>query len=214
MAGNKDDEVTHLVVGFLAWNLSAEHDLTATIPPYTDATSIPPAPTTTTSGDVADTTIQAILDALVARFASTFKNDLFVPTASDAADIDGSENTQTHFFDTLRKNLYHAFTHHLQVSDAPERCLSFHRCTNLGADARARSAWEYRLLFVHSDVRLRTVKGLVMTVTLEGSFEDEHGGGQGGGEEPWYGVSLDSRGPFSGTLRAMQVIVGEGFRCP
>ncbi|KAH0829226.1 hypothetical protein J3R83DRAFT_2793 [Lanmaoa asiatica] len=192
-----DWEVFRAAVASLqASDLSAEHDLTAIIP--------------TTTSEVAETTIQAILDALVARFASTFTDVLFVPPTSDAADIDGGDNPQIHFFDTLRKNFYHAFTHHLEASDAPERCLSFHRCTNPGADARARSAWEYRLLFVHSDLRLKTVRGLVMTVTLEGSFEDKHGGG----EEAWYGVSLDSRGPFSGALRAMQVIVGEGFRCP
>lgn len=167
-----------------------------------------------TTSVVADTTIQAVLDGLVARLAMTFTNVLIVPTTSNTADMDGGErereHPQTHFFDTLRKNFYHAFTHHLQVSDAPERCLSFRGCANSGAcrDSRSRSAWEYRLLFVHSDVRLKAVRGLVMTVTLEGSFGDEQG------KEPWYGRSLDSKGPFSGALRAMQVIVGEGFRCP
>ncbi|KAG8221367.1 hypothetical protein J3R82DRAFT_1539 [Butyriboletus roseoflavus] len=193
------------VASLRASDISTEHNLTAIIPPAS-----------TTSSDVPDTTIQAILDALVARFASMFTNVLFVPTTSDAVGMNSDENPRTHFFDTLRRNLYCAFTHHLEASDAPERCLSFHRRTNSGGDARARSAWEYRLLFVHSDVQLMAVRGLVMTVTLEGSFEDERGGGQadGEGDEPWYGVSLDSTGPFSGALRAMQVVVGEGFRCP
>ena len=75
-----------------------------------------------------------------------------------------------------------------------------------------------------------------MTVTLEGNFEDEirrvqpswdddeEDDDEGGSEdtdkdgeeddEVWYGVSLDSKGPFSGALRAMQVTFGEGFRCP
>lgn len=162
-----------------------------------------------TRSDVPDTTIQAILDALVAHFASAFTDVLFVRTTSDAADLDGVENPQTHFFDTLRRNLYTAFTHHLEASDAPERYLSFHRRTDSGVDTRTRSAWEYRLLFVHSDMQSRVVRGLVMTVTLEGSFEDEHGG-----DEPWYHVSLDSMGPFSGALTAMQVVVGEEFLCP
>jgi len=201
------------VMTFRASQLSTEHDMTTIIPSNPNSVDAVGILSTPAQGrHVPETTVKAILDALVSRFALTFTN-AFVPPACGAADTDRC--SQTYFIDTLRKNLYHAFTHHIEASDAPERCLSFHACACLDANAHPRSAWEYRLLFVHSAGRSKTVRALVMTVTLEGCFEDKRSRGKKEeGEEAWYGVSLDSRGPFSGTLSAMQLIVGEGFRCP
>ena len=210
--------------------------------------STPVSRPTETSGDDADaTTVQAVLDTLVARFASLFAHALFIPTSDTTSAPDsgyGADEAprtraqcQAYFFDVLRRNLYCAFTRHLGATDAREHYLSMHKCNHLDADVGACSVWEYRLLFVHSDVRSGTGKGLVMTVTLEGNFEDEirrvqpswdddddEDDDEGGSEdtdkdgeeddEVWYGVSLDSKGPFSGVLRAMQVTFGEGFRCP
>ncbi|KAG9312716.1 hypothetical protein JVU11DRAFT_7143 [Chiua virens] len=146
--------------------LSVEHDLTAVIPtcPHASGTAnVTHAVSPNADSDTADTTIQGILDALVARFAATYIDVLFLPPTSDITH--GGENPRAHFFVTLRRNIYHAFTRHL---DAPEGYPSFYRCTDTGV----RSVWEYRLLFVHLVVRMRILRGLVMTVTLKRRVQD------------------------------------------
>ena len=231
--GRRRNVVSHRsdVPGLVAPDLRVEHDLAAVVPPF---------PTPSTDADTT-CTLQTVLDALSAHFTSTFTTPLVTPTAASSSgcsrrsfnvvretdsgsECPGHMPIRTDFPDILRRNLYWAFTHHMGARGARERWLSFYRCADAHLDTGTRSGWEYRLLFVHSDVRASTARGLVITVRLEGSFENmswrrprsrgRGGNRDGEGREAWYGLSLESRGRFVGTLNAMQVVVGQGFRCP